>query len=155
MSGQISCSVYMSSRPWQNHATTHGHILYANEVEHVLVVLLELRQIDVLLDVLVLRPQLGHAAHDMHRARQNGRGQAVRWLCRRCTRKVRIEGVEVVQDYVHRKEVGEAPISSGLRNGRLFVDEIKASENAGDALGMPKNGRTLGQNLQLLKSPIR
>ena len=45
---------------------THRHVLNADEIEHVLVMLLELRQVDVLLNALVLGSQLGQAPHDVH-----------------------------------------------------------------------------------------
>ena len=80
---------------------THRHVPSTYEIEHLLIVLLELRQVDVLFDALVLGSQLCQTAHDMHRALQYGRSQAMGWFWRRWSREVSVKNVKAVQNLQH------------------------------------------------------
>ena len=67
---------------WPAHAAqelggTHRHVGEAQAVEHVVVRILELGQVDVLLDVLVLGAELGEAALCVDAIVERGRQQAV------------------------------------------------------------------------------
>ena len=59
---------------------THRHVRHAEAVEHVVVRILELREVDVLFKGLVLGAQLRETAHGVHRVVKSGRGQAMREL---------------------------------------------------------------------------
>ena len=86
---------------WQGSRTayTHRQVLQAEVVEHVLIRLLELGQVDVLFEGLVLRAQLAMASHDMDASVERRRGQATHRLGRNC--KLRVKRVQTVHNLLH------------------------------------------------------
>ena len=58
------------------------HVLRAKLVKHVDVGVLELRKVDVFLNIFVLGTKLGQTANSMDISVQGRWSQAMRWLCR-------------------------------------------------------------------------
>ena len=77
----------------------YGHVSQAETVEHALVGILELGEVDVLLDRLVLRAKLRQAARRMHLTIERGGRQAVRRLW--VGLKVRRDVIEARQNLLH------------------------------------------------------